>query len=174
MSKCIPIAELLASGKYVTKRNPWMKINPAKAKSECILAKTPYFAKAWGGAKPVQVEAMNELFKWLADQLEDVTVDARTDIIGFYMERITDKLAHEGVPETPEDMALIMKECAREAIIDTLKKHGIAVPHEKVSTFENALATAKEVFARKRIKVRKLKPEQLRKIVEKKLVRVPT
>ena len=162
--KCVPVGQLLLSKKYVLKRNPWMEINPEKAHSECILAKSPYFSKAWGGTLPPEVAAMAGIAKWAMKQLANVTVDARTDIIGYYMEFMHDWLEGHENP-TKEELEAAMRECLKKAIENKLG--------EEFQTLEAALEAAKTELkaVKKEIRLsRKLKKSTLENVA--KLVRV--
>lgn len=75
----------------ILKRNPWLKINrylvePGK---EFILAE-PH---AWTGKgnldkAPKGVQAVAKIFKYVADQLDDITAKARVEIIRKVMEKV--------------------------------------------------------------------------------------
>jgi len=136
--KCVPVEGLLAGGRYVLKGNPWMKINPAKAKTTCVIAKAPYFARAWGGERPIGVKAMNLLFTFAAEKLREVNPDARTDVIGYYME-----MMHEWLRANPSPT----KDVLERAMADMLKSAIDNKLGETTASLDDAIRRLKDRFA---------------------------
>lgn len=161
------VVRALTGGKWCVKPNPWNKINPRKVKKKYISARTPYFSHAWGGERPTEVEAINDLFSWAASKLDCIEPDTRTDIIKYYMKFATDILKEKSEDEvekmSKEELERLLGEALRKAVAEVF---GLAsVP----GTVEDAIGIAKE----KAGAVKVCSGERLtRKLTKKKLVAV--
>ena len=124
-----PPKEWVDAKYYVFKSNPWLKINPAKAKTECVFTKTPPWTK--GRAEmPVQVKAMAGIFRWGALQLKGINVDARTDVLGIYMRYMKEWLEHNKNP-TEEALTTAMRDKLTKAIRDyMITRFGRRLPED--------------------------------------------
>jgi len=159
-----PPKEWVDARYYVFKRNPWLKINPAKAKTQCVFARTPPWTE--GRAEmPMQVRAMAGIFRWAADQLDEISVDARTDVLGMYMRYMKEWLERNRHP-TEEALISAMRENLLNAIKDFFRlKLGRELPTDSL---EDAI---KELRSEKPKKVvKKLPADTLKAVAE--IVRV--
>jgi len=71
----------------ILKRNPWMKINPERAKKSEMWASGP----AWTGnpaARPPGVKAINDIFAYIARKLKGYTVRDRVEMVGRVMKDV--------------------------------------------------------------------------------------
>ena len=136
------IIRAITGNKYCVKRNPWLRINKDKANKTYVTAKTPYFSHAWGGKRPTEVEAINDIFSWAASKLGCINPDARTDIIMYYMKFATDMLKEKSEEEIAnmkkEELEGLLGEALRKAVAEAF---GLAsVP----GTVEDAIKIAKD------------------------------
>jgi len=161
------VVRALTGEKWCVKPNPWNKINPKKVKKKYIPARTPYFSHAWGGERPAEVEAVNDIFSWAASKLDCIEPDTRTDIIKYYMKFATDMLKEKSEDEVAnmkkEELESLLGEALRKAVAEVF---GLASVPE---TVEDAIRIAKDRAGAAKVCNR----ERLaRKLTKKKLVAV--
>jgi len=76
--------------RWVIKKNPWLTIDPKRAKATCILARTPPWSRGRAGlaARPRGIKAMNDIFAYVAGQLDDIHPKYRIDIMELVMQEV--------------------------------------------------------------------------------------
>ena len=171
--KCVPISELIESGKYVVKRNPWRTMWEEgkvaylrKEPSECIISKVPPWAKSRGGleARPAGIRAVNAIMEYIWGKLDDIHPGYRTAITEKAVAKLMENVEGGGTP-TADDLDRFVEEAMKEVAdelgitVEELKTSGTRtkeIKERRKKTREGLVATAKRLVSARTLKKTKV------------------
>lgn len=129
------IAQMIETKKYTIKGNPaytlWVrgKKKFGKVPDEKILAKTPYFSRAWGGKRPEMVEAVDEIEKYLWKRCGDISNYYKWDITHLFWQYLKDKYGDtldELAGMSEGEVSKVLNDAFKWAVVQCAKVHGLA------------------------------------------------
>lgn len=106
--KICAVGDLIESGKYTMKRNPWKAYGdlPHVNASDCIITKVPPWAKARYGkdARPEGVKAVNDVAGYIMDKMDGIHPKYRTWIYKRVMETVSERAQAGNPPGSTADL----------------------------------------------------------------------
>jgi len=127
------IAQMIETKKYTIKGNPaytlWVrgKKKFGKVPDEKILAKTPYFSKAWGGKRPAMVEAVDMIEKYIWKKCGDISNYYKWDITHLFWQYLKDKYGGDTFPQLQAmdegQMRAVLEDAFKWAVVQCAKVH---------------------------------------------------